>query len=100
MKHGIIKNNISVSGLQHVVPHGDITKYSLLCCFAKCYQRTDVEISKTDAPNVIDRRLATSNNELNNQLWKSAGYETHPPTVEKMVEEMAVYQYRLGNLVE
>ena len=39
---------------------------------------------------LIDRTLATENEELNNKLWKFAGYE-EPPTVELMVEEQAKY---------
>jgi dTDP-4-dehydrorhamnose reductase len=98
--HGIIKDATSLPGLHHLVPHGDITKHNLLCCFARCYERPDIEITQTNAPNVIDRRLTTKNEELNRRLWKNTGYGAHPPTIEEMVEEMAAFEYRLGDLAE
>ncbi|HUW17757.1 MAG TPA: sugar nucleotide-binding protein [Sedimentisphaerales bacterium] len=96
---GIIKNNTSLPRIQHVIPSGDITKHDLLRCFAQWYDRADIEITPTNAPIVIDRRLATENEELNAKLWKNAGYGVHPPTVEEMVEEMAAFEYRLKDLL-
>jgi len=98
--HGIIKNDTSLPHVHHLVPDGDITKHNLLCCFARCYERLDIEITQTEASHVIDRRLATENNELNISLWKNTGYGASPPTIEKMVEEMATFKYVLGNLLE
>jgi len=98
--HGIIKNNMSLPHLQHIVPSGDITKHDLLCCFARCYNRSDVQITAVDAQNIIDRRLDTENRKLNGILWKSAGYGAHPPTVCDMVEELAVYDYRFKEMAE
>ncbi len=98
--HGIIKNNMSLPHLQHIVPSGDIKKHDLLCCFARCYNRSDVQITAVDAQNIIDRRLDTENRKLNGILWKDAGYGVHPPTVCDMVEELAVYDYRFKEMAE
>lgn len=97
--HGVIKNDVPGIHIQHVVPRDDITKHDLLCCFAGCYGRSDIEITAVEAPVMIDRRLATENEELNDKLWKSAGYEMGSLRVEEMVEEMAAFEYRLKDLV-
>lgn len=96
--YGIIKDNTSLPHLQHLIPSGDITKHDLLHCLARCYERSDIEITGSDAPHTIDRRLATDNKELNVKLWKNAGYEDHPPTVPEMVEELAAFDYRFEEL--
>lgn len=96
--YGIIKDNTSLPHLQHLIPSGDITKHDLLRCLARCYERTDIEITGSEAPHTIDRRLATDNKELNAKLWKNAGYEDRPPTVPEMVEELAAFDYRFEEL--
>ena len=97
--HGIIKDSISLPHIQHIVPGGDITKHELLCCFARCYMRSDVKVTAVDAQSVIDRRLATENQNLNDSLWKSAGYDNRPPTICEMVEELAAFDYRFEEMV-
>jgi len=97
--HGIIKDDTPLPHIQHLVPSGDITKHDLLCCFARWYERSDIEITAVNAPHMIDRRLATENEELNTELWKNAGYGACPTKIEEMVEEMAAFEYRLGGLV-
>ncbi|MHC4570811.1 MAG: sugar nucleotide-binding protein [Planctomycetota bacterium] len=97
--HGIIKNNISLPHIQHVLPSGDITKHDLLRCFARCYGRSDIEITAVNASQIIDRRLATENVKLNAKLWKKAGYGTNLPGIKEMVEEMAALEYRFGDLL-
>ena len=96
--HGIINNNISLPHLQHLIPDGDITKHDLLCCFKRLYERSDIEITAIEAPQKIDRRLGTEDNELNAKLWQSAGYDDRPPTTKEMVEELAAFDYRLKEL--
>ena len=98
--HGIIKENITLPHIQHIVPSGDITKHDLLRCFARCYERMDVQIAAVDAKNIIDRRLATENENHNAKLWKGAGYINYPPTICEMVEELAAFDYRFGEMVE
>lgn len=88
---GIIKNNIKIDHIQHVIPSGRITKADLLREFAKNFNRADVTINSVDAPRVIDRTLSTDNSALNKQIWQAAGYK-NPPTVPKMVKELAEYK--------
>ncbi len=98
--HGIIKNEISLPHIQHVIPGGDITKHDLLCCFARCYGRNDIQITAADAQKVIDRTLATENHNLNMKLWEAAGYQDCPPSVCEMVEELAAFDFRFERMGE
>ena len=96
--HGIIKDEITLPHLQHVIPDGDITKHDLLCCFARCYGRSDIQITAADAQKVIDRTLATENQNLNMKLWESTGYKDCPPSVCRMVEELAAFDFRFEEM--
>ncbi|HPM27995.1 MAG TPA: sugar nucleotide-binding protein [bacterium] len=89
----IIKNKIEIGHIQHVIPSGRITKADLLRQFAQNFNRSDVVINSVDAPKVIDRTLNTDNSALNKRIWQAAGYKT-PPTVQKMVKELAEYKYQ------
>lgn len=95
----IIKDNTPLPHLQHLVPRGDITKHELLCCFARCHDRSDIEITPVNAPAEIDRRLDTENAQLNSKLWKNAGYPADLPSVEEMVEELAAFEFRSEDLL-
>lgn len=94
---GIIKNNLTPAGCQHVIPANCITKYELLCCFGRSLGREDIEITPSEAPAAIDRTLITENKEMNGKLWQAAGY-VEPPTVEMMVEELSNFDYRFEDL--
>jgi dTDP-4-dehydrorhamnose reductase len=88
---GIIRGAPALAHVQHVIPSGDVTKAELLRSFAREYDRNSVTIKDVDAPTVIDRRLRTTNPELNASLWSAAGH-SEPPTVEAMVHELALYR--------
>ncbi len=90
--HGIIKQNVTVARLQHVIPGNMITKANLLKSFAKEFGRADITINEVEAPKVVDRTLATTQADGNMAIWKAAGYDT-PPTIEEMVAELARYGF-------
>lgn len=85
---GIVRQRLTPSGLQHVVPSGTISKYDLLETFARAYDRPDIVVNATEAKTVINRTLTTVRPEANLELWNAAGYAV-PPTVVEMVNEMA-----------
>jgi len=89
---GIIRQNIMLPHVQHIVPGNLITKANLLRSFAKEFNRSDITVADVEAPKVIDRTLATEDEALNLSIWQSAGYDS-PPTVEQMVEELAQYNF-------
>ena len=91
---GIIKQEMKLLHVQHIIPTGVVSKAELLQCFAREYQRQDITITPTEAKTVIDRTLATVDDSLNRRLWAAAGY-ADPPSVPQMVAEMARFNYRL-----
>lgn len=91
--HGAIKNNLPLPHLQHVVPAATISKAEMLRVFAQCYERSDIQIENIEAPTVINRTLATVDQEMNRTLWSAAGYAT-PPTVAQMISEVRQFGYK------
>lgn len=85
---GIIDQAIYATGMQHVVPADQITKYQLLKMFAEKLGRDDLNIIPTITAKV-DRTLATVRPKLNAVLWQSAGYQSLP-SVQDLVDSMAV----------
>lgn len=76
--------------VQHLVPADAISKHVLLLEFARAYQRYGLSVVAADAPETIDRTLATANPALNEQLWAAAGYAT-VPRIGELVGELAHY---------
>jgi len=96
--HGIISGDAEARvGVRHVVPEGRVTKDELLRCFAQAFDREDVMITPIETSLAIDRTLATGHEEENRILWRGAGY-TAPPTIMKMMAELAKFDFRLENL--
>lgn len=92
--YGVIRNRLELPHVQHVIPTGAVSKAELLRCFAGEYKREDITITTTEAKSLIDRTLATLDDQLNRQLWSAAGYQK-PPTVPHMVAEIADFHYRM-----
>lgn len=95
---GIIKQNIALPHLQHVIPTEDVSKYQLLQAFAQAYGRPDIIINPVEAGVAVDRTLATNDPTLNQTLWAAAGY-VQPPTVPEMVAELARFNYRFAGML-
>ena len=85
--HGMIKSSKFINNLQHITPQDEVSKYDLLLYFNKYFQ-ANVTIESVDSNNPVNRTLATINPELNQQLWKMAGYKT-VPTIEENIKELA-----------
>ncbi len=94
---GFITKDLRLKHVQHVVPEKMVTKAELLGFFALEYHREDITINPSHADVVIDRTLSTNDEALNRELWSNAGY-TEPPTVERMVTELATFDYSFANL--
>lgn len=88
--HGLLEVTSPSTFDTHLIPSDSVTKYELLMIFAEAFNRNDLEIIPTEAPQKIDRTLTTNNPTLNSELWKNAGYPC-PPTIRAMVMEMASY---------
>jgi dTDP-4-dehydrorhamnose reductase len=95
---GIIKHQLALPHVQHLIPGDVVTKARLLDCMCQSYQRTDIAIKPTAAVKVIDRTLATTFNNSNLAIWQAAGYAA-PPTIATMLDELASYRYAFGKSV-
>jgi len=87
---GIVRENLSLKHLQHVVPGDTVSKEDLLRLFARAFGREDIGIDRVEAKTVIDRTLSTEDEEGNRILWIAAGYN-EPPSISRMVEELGRY---------
>jgi len=85
---GIIAQGIKLPHLQHVVPSGSTTKAELLRMIAAAYGRSDLQIVDAHAPQTVINVLDTQDRELNEALWRAAGYDA-PPTLGAAIVEMS-----------
>ncbi|WP_407356577.1 sugar nucleotide-binding protein [Methanolobus sp. WCC5] len=93
--YGIIRNDIELSNVQHVIPNDEITKFDLIKAFAKIYKREDLSILPVETKISIDRTISTQNKVRNQNIWEFAGYNNIPSIIE-MVEELASYDYNFS----
>lgn len=85
---GIIRSDQQASGTIHIVPGDQVSKYELLNLLSKYFDRGDIKIKPINTSIQIDRTLCTHYPELNNSIWKNAGYETIP-SIEDLIAELA-----------
>jgi dTDP-4-dehydrorhamnose reductase len=93
----VMRTGLALPRLLHVIPGGVISKEALLRAFAAAYGRRDIAIEAVVAATTIDRTLATEDEAANRALWAAAGYPA-PPRVERMVEELAAFDYRFDGV--
>lgn len=87
---GIIKKDIKIKHLQHIVPADIVSKMQMLKYFAKNFAREDIKIVSTKKTGEVDRTLNTDRPDINKEIWQAAGYEKIP-TVQEMVHELGQY---------
>jgi dTDP-4-dehydrorhamnose reductase len=85
---GIIQSGNDLAGTQHLVPSDVVTKHELSLMILETFERRDVEVTPTTTAHPIDRTLTTLRPDVNDRLWKDAGYD-EPPSVLEMVRELA-----------
>jgi dTDP-4-dehydrorhamnose reductase len=83
---GVIDNDLFETGLQHLLPSDEVTKYELIRLIAQVNNRTDLTIVATDHEMTKDRTLKSLNPEKNQLLWWSAGYKKIPSISELVIE--------------
>jgi dTDP-4-dehydrorhamnose reductase len=86
----IIKADIKLPHIQHVVPGDKNTKHEMLKMFADYFNRADININAMEAKDIIDRTLSTASPELNRLIWNEAGY-AEPPSIEQMISEYSEF---------
>jgi dTDP-4-dehydrorhamnose reductase len=85
---GIVRGELELPHLQHLVPADAVSKEELLRLFARAYGRDDVMIQAGPGPSPVDRTLATVDPAGSAALWRAAG-EASPPRIEALVTALA-----------
>ena len=91
---GILREGIALPHLCHVIPGDILPKGELLKAFRGAFAREDLQVHLKPAHQAVDRSLSTTDPAVNRKIWAAAGYPD-PPTLGKMVEELAEWT-RLG----
>lgn len=81
---GIIEHDLDLPMTQHVVPADRVSKYDLLKVAAVELSRRDLRIVPVESGTPVDRTLSTLRPEVNEMLWKNAGWST-PPKIQSLV---------------
>lgn len=84
---GVVRNNLFTPGVQHLVPKDTVTKYELVKIVLDLLQRERVDVVPTMDVRGINRTLATLSPNLNQQLFRVAGYDWLP-SIREMMEEL------------
>ncbi|MBI3130019.1 MAG: sugar nucleotide-binding protein [Acidobacteria bacterium] len=85
---GIIRQDLALPHLCHIIPSNVLHKGSLLQSLARTFGREDIQIDLRPAPLGVDRSLGTLNPELNQRLWAACGY-TEPLSLDGMIDELS-----------
>ncbi len=91
---GILKNSFTMTVNHNWIPKDKVTKFELLSIFGK-YLGVPPSFIEPHKAGVVDRSLATSNQNLNLKLWNIAGYES-VPSIDFLCQEFILGQGVLG----
>lgn len=72
---GIIKNNIKLPNLIHIVPKNQITKYNLLIQLSKILRKNHLYIVKANSKYKINRTLKTILKNKNLEIWQASKFK-------------------------
>jgi dTDP-4-dehydrorhamnose reductase len=84
----IVRSDLDLPPLLHVVPGDTVTKAELVAEIAGAFGREDLRVDPGQSASAVDRSLATLHPDANERLWRAAGYDSPPPVAE-MVRELA-----------
>lgn len=87
ISRAIIEQNLFNAGVHHILPADRLSKAELVRLIAAKCGRTDVQVVDGNAETAIDRTLDTNDPQLNQSLWKAAGYSTLP-SLSQLVSEI------------
>jgi dTDP-4-dehydrorhamnose reductase len=86
---GIMRNNLFINNMQHIIPADAVSKSDMLNLFKKIFNRRDIIIEDICTDIGINRTLSTHNFEMNKNIWNAAMYK-QIPTIEEMCKEMNI----------
>ena len=68
----IIINKINIPNNIHIIPKNHLSKYKLLSCLKKKYNRTDLKLNKDNHQIRVDRTIDTKFKKINDQIWNKS----------------------------
>lgn len=83
----IITQDAFFSGVHHLVPSDEISKFELINSIIQKTKRGDLDVVPVESLDSIDRTLATINPGRNSELWKLIGYKS-PPSIKELIDEI------------
>lgn len=83
---GIIENGSFGAGMHHVTPSDKVPKARLVSEIAAGLGRVDLKINPINTSSAVDRSLKTNNQDINQKLWRDAGYPEVPSIPELLAE--------------
>ncbi len=83
----MIVQNFFRSGVSHLVPKDQISKFELLGLLRAKFSREDLRIRSIATSVYTNRTLATQNQTINLELWNLAGYP-EAPSINQLVHEI------------
>ena len=86
--NGIMLDNLFHATTQHVIPQNLITKDNLLKSILENEGKLDVKVNPIESSTQINRTLSTQNQNANEKIWLSAGYQD-VPTIEYLIKEFS-----------
>ena len=87
---GIIEGDNFKSGIQHLIPRDQVSKFELLNLISQTFNRKDLKVIPVESGHQINRTLGTLDLEANNKLWLNGGY-SEPPTIADMIKGYATW---------
>lgn len=81
---GVIASDYYLPGIAHVVPSNVVSKYQILQETSRVFEREDLYIRESEAPQSVNRSLTTIDASRNRHLWRLGGYN-EIPKVEEMI---------------
>jgi dTDP-4-dehydrorhamnose reductase len=83
---GIVASDYFLPGITHVVPSNVVSKYQILQEASRVFDREDLYIRESEAPQSVNRSLTTMDSSRNRYLWSLGGYN-RVPKLEEMIQD-------------
>ena len=85
----IVTEDAFFSGIHHLVPSDEISKFDLINSIIQKTHRSDLEVVPVESLDSIDRTLTTLNPPRNKELWRLIDYK-NPPSIKQLIEEISL----------
>jgi len=88
--NGVINNKNFRSGTFHVIPTDSTSKFELARLLIESFGVNGVNVSRDKSPMAVNRVLTTNYQEISNEMWRNAGYNS-ALSISEMVKEYALW---------